>query len=685
MISHSKRVKHQNENLTRGAKRPNVGAFSKSIRITLVYFAVGCLWIIFSDLIVECIFRELSSITQISIAKGVFYVIVTAVLIFSLVYPSLKNAIAAKQSAQAANALLEAANAELTKEKEKLVESESRIRASEALFRSIFDQAPVGVYIGHSSRYVAKIFGDSPAINPMYAAITGRTINELSLRKWTDITHPDDLEADLSNYAKLKSGVINSYDMEKRYIKPDGSVVWVHMIMSRLYLENLSDFTHLCILKDVTERKQQEIKLKYLSEHDPLTGVYNRNHFEEMLSRDLALHAGDKKALLLVTLNEFGAVNVTHGYVYGESLVKGIAGKLAALLAPNRHLFQIANDRFVFYIRQYESKLDLQKLCRTVIEVLDESLTEIRVYGTVGVLELDSMQASVDGILKLASIAAEYAAENYAERFSFFDRNMEDAVNRKELIKSELAKCVRNESDTSLYLQYQPIFHAQTGTIYGFEALARFASDGTGQVPPNEFIPIAEEAQLIVPLGKKIIQLACGFLKHLEASGIHDKMVSINISAIQLLRDDFLPDLLHAVAKAKVNARNITLEITESIFSDSYQKINEKLGAIREKGIAISIDDFGTGYSSLARENELNVSCLKLDKQFIDGLLMQDPDEVIVGDIISMAHRLGHSVVAEGVEHEKQMQYLKNHHCDYIQGYLLSRPLPEEKALQLLE
>ncbi len=815
MLTRNKSMKNHKGKQDLRAEYPRLGALGKSIRITFIYLTVGCLWIVFSDLIVESIFRELSSITLVSIAKGVFYVVATAVMIFCLVYPALQRAMSAQQSAQSANSLLEAANAELLKEKVKLMESESKLRASETLFRSIFDQATVGIYIGHGNQYLHTIFGDSPAVNPRYSDIAGRTPEEVAALNWKDYTHPEDVKADKENFALLKSGAIASYDMEKRYIKPDGTVVWVHMIMSRLYVHQLSDFSHLCIIEDITkrkamgqaledsersksvllsnlpgmayrlkydpywtvefvsqgclpltgytpesivqerkvgyfdlilpkyrdtirrkwehtlkekaqfheeyeiitaageikwvweqgqgvfdkdgkvlaleglvmditERKQQEIKLKYLSEHDPLTGVYNGHHFEEMLTLDIHHHASIKKALLLITLHDLGKVNATHGYVYGESLVKQAAGKLSELWTPSRHLFQIAGDRFIFYVRRYESKADLQKLCRNVIDTLDACLNESRVYGTVGVLELESTQTNVDDILKLASIAAEYAAANQPVRYSFFDRDMEAAVNRKEMIKSELAKCVRSEGDHSLYLVYQPIFHAGTGAIYGFEALARFAGVGTGQVPPGEFIPIAEEAQLIVPLGKKIIRLACGFLKRLETNGITDKVVSINISAIQLLRDDFLPDLLDAVAAAKVNARNITLEITESVFSDSYQKINEKLGAIREKGIAISIDDFGTGYSSLARENELNVSCLKLDKQFIDGLLMLDPGEVIVGDIISMAHKLGHSVVAEGVEREEQRRYLMDHRCDYIQGYLLSRPLPEEQAFQMV-
>lgn len=791
-------------------------ALRKSLKITLIYLAVGCFWIIFSDTITNMIFRELSSVATVSMIKGIFYVIATAALIFSLIYPSLSKAIAAQQSAQAASERLEAANAELISEKEKLLASEKKLRENEMLFRSVYDQAPIGIYIGHDSEYMETIFGKGPAVNPMFRTITGRTAQEIALGSWMDITHPDDLAQDLKNFEKLKMGLILGYDMEKRYIRPDGSHVWVHMIISRLYLDHWAEFSYLCIIEDITnrkamgealkdsersktvlmsnlpgvayrgkfepewtvdfvsqgcteltgyspqyllshskgcfqdlilpkyrdsltakrrqslkdrsrfqaeyeistasgdikwvlelgqgvfdengralcveglildntDRKQQEIKLKYLSQHDPLTGMFNRSHFEEVISRELSSHAEISRALLLITLNKFGVVNITHGYVYGEMLLKQVAERLSAFSTKDRQLFHIANDRFILYIRGYQDKAELDQTCTDIIHVLDACLSVVMVRGSIGVLELDGAHSDPDSLLKLATIAAAYAADSPAARCSFFDRQMEAAIIRKELVKSELTKSAAKEDDTSLYLVYQPIFHAKTGGIYGFEALARYTGEFSGRVSPNEFIPIAEEAQLIVPLGKRIIRLACGFLKRMEDMGIRDRMVSINISAIQLLTDDFLPDLMRTIAQTGVHAENITLEITESVFSDNYRKINEKLSAIREKGIIISIDDFGTGYSSLARENELNVNCLKLDKQFIDGLLIQDSKEVIAGDIISMAHKLGHSVVAEGVEHEKQRQYLLEYNCDYIQGYLFSYPLPEDKAIELLK
>ena len=798
------------------ALRSTGPALHKSLRITCIYLAVGCFWIIFSDTITATIFRELSSVAAVSMIKGIFYVVATSVLIFSLVYPSLSKAIAAQKSMQAANEQLEGAIQELTNEKEKLQASEQKLKENETLFRSVYDQAPIGIYIGHDSEYMESIFGKGPAVNPMFRSITGRTAQELSNGNWQEITHPDDLALDMQNFDKLKLGLILGYDMEKRYVRPDGSYVWVHMIVSRLYLDHWAEFSYLCIIEDITnrkamgealkdsersktvlmsnlpgmayrgkynpywtvdfvspgcqeltgyspqylishskggfqdlilpkyrvglanareqslkdktrfqaeyeistatgaikwvlelgqgvydengrslcveglildnaERKQQEIKLKYVSQHDPLTGLYNRLHFEEVISHEHTVHDDACKALLLITLNKFGAVNITHGYVYGEALLKQAAEKLTAFSDQNRQLFHIANDRFILYIRGYKDKTELEQLCIKILEVLDTCLSSVRVRASIGVLEMDGAYSDPDSLLKLATIAASHAADSPSSRHSFFDRQMEAAIIRKELVKAELNRSAADEYDISLYLVYQPIFHVKTGEIYGFEALARFTGKSAGRVPPNEFIPIAEEAQLIVPLGKRIILLACNFLKRLENMGILDRMVSINISAIQLLTDDFLPDLLQTIALTGVHAQNITLEITESVFSDNFRKINERLSLIREKGIVISIDDFGTGYSSLARENELNVNCLKLDKQFIDGLLSQDTKEIIAGDIISMAHKLGHSVVAEGVEHEMQRQYLLDNNCDYIQGYLYSYPLPENEAVEMLK
>jgi EAL domain-containing protein (putative c-di-GMP-specific phosphodiesterase class I) len=205
-----------------------------------------------------------------------------------------------------------------------------------------------------------------------------------------------------------------------------------------------------------------------------------------------------------------------------------------------------------------------------------------------------------------------------------------------------------------------------------------------GLVSPVEFIPIAEKTELIVPIGEKVIVKAFCFLNKLRERGYDEIGVSINISVIQLLNPDFTGRLFELISNMKVNPKNICIEITESVIASDYDSINNIIEKLRNAGLHIAIDDFGTGYSSLARERGLKVDCMKIDKYFVDQLSCADLHTVITGDIISMAHKLGHFTIAEGVERENQLKYLKENNCDRIQGFLISEPLDEQAALEFL-
>jgi EAL domain-containing protein (putative c-di-GMP-specific phosphodiesterase class I) len=276
----------------------------------------------------------------------------------------------------------------------------------------------------------------------------------------------------------------------------------------------------------------------------------------------------------------------------------------------------------------------------------------------------------------------EMVNENFG--YCLFDEAMEAHIMREEEIKQELAVIETDPENSGLYLQYQPILDARTNRIYGYEALARLKSKKFGLIQPLEFIPIAEKTKLIVPVGREVILQAFRFLNKLKAYGYEDISVSINVSAIQLLRPDFNRVLFDMIDKMGVNPAKVVLEITETVFASDFQKINRIIGELKEAGIHIAIDDFGIGYSSLARERELNISCLKIDKYFIDKLTCLKSEEAITGDIISMAHKLGHIVIAEGIEHEMQKEYLIKHGCDKLQGFLISRPVNEDAAIELL-
>ena len=203
-------------------------------------------------------------------------------------------------------------------------------------------------------------------------------------------------------------------------------------------------------------------------------------------------------------------------------------------------------------------------------------------------------------------------------------------------------------------------------------------------MPPGEFIPIAEKTKLILPIGERVIVNAFRFLNRLKEQGYRDICVSVNISVLQLLSPDFTDRIFELVNEMKISPDNVCLEITESVFASDYEAINKHLERLREAGMHVAIDDFGIGYSSLARERELKVDFMKIDKYFIDKLLVEDINESITSDIISISRKLGHCIVAEGVEHKEQLRYLKKYNCDRVQGFIVSRPLDEEDAIDFL-
>lgn len=550
---------------------------------------------------------------------------------------------------------------------------------------TVFSQAPIGIAINEPSDDAGN---GMVAINPMYEQITGRSKEELLKLGWGRITHPDDLDEDLQNLQKLQAGEIKSYIMEKRFIKPDGSIVWVHMVVAPLTLSNQSKFNHICLVQDISERKRMENDLRYNNEHDLWTGLYNRSYLETLLKKEARLQDAKKSALVGINLGAVHLLSITYGFQYSQELIKKAAVALQSHCHENCALFKMYENHFAFYIKAYQEKNELTAFCQALGGTLEALLIVERIGAGIGIIEIDdNNKHDVGVLLKNLLIASEKAINVFDSDIGccFFDEEMEKQIIRAEEIKRELAQIAADGDSDRLFLQFQPILDLQTNRICGFEALARVIIDKLGLIMPLEFIPMAEETKLINPLGERIILQALHFLQTLQAKGYHDVCVSINISAIQLLRNDFIQKLMEMIDEIEVHPGNIGLEITESVFSSNYQELNRTLGELKDLGIQVAIDDFGTGYSSLARERELNVSCLKIDKFFIDKLLMLKDEQTITGDIIAMAHKLGQCVIAEGIEDEKQLQYLKRYGCDRIQGFLISEPLDEAAALELLQ
>lgn len=551
----------------------------------------------------------------------------------------------------------------------------------------LLKRAPIGIAIsnindpGHSEKRVIRV-------NEMFEKITGRTEKDIAKNGWGSLTHPEDLDAELELFKQLKAGVINNYKIEKRIIKSNGDIVWVDMTVASLGRNENDFYNYICLLQDVTTRKELELQREYLNTHDERTGLHNRRHFVSLFKRALESRKHYKIALLGVNLSSVHVLAVNYGYMYTQKLVKHASEVLNELTNKNIKLFLTHENRFIFFITDYHDKQELFDFAEKIANAMETVFKTDRISGGIGILEIEESdyELEMDMILRKLLIASEQSISLFSKDFeiSYYDSEIDTKVNRERIIRDALNNILSGGTEDELYLHFQPILDLKTNSICGFEALTRLRTEKLGIVPPLEFISIAEETKLIIPIGELINQKALNFLHKLNEQGYKNISVTINTSAIQLYSPDFVRKILELIINMDVNPKNVGIEITESVFANDYDYINSHLIMLKQAGIQIYIDDFGTGYSSLARESELKMDFLKIDKYFIDKLCTHDHGQCITSDIISMAHKLGHLTVAEGVEKESQLQYLKEHNCDRIQGYVFSKPLSEDDAFKLL-
>ncbi len=303
---------------------------------------------------------------------------------------------------------------------------------------------------------------------------------------------------------------------------------------------------------------------------------------------------------------------------------------------------------------------------------------------TFGALQVTEKYRRVGEVLVDVMIAMDNVDEDGARSYAFFDEAMEESIKRENLIDKELREAIEDPMQEIIYLAYQPLIDSRSEKVVAFEALARMNSQHFDFVPPLEFIEIAEKNGLMVSLGQIILEKALDFARQSEHLG-YSIRVAVNISAVQVLQENFVYMVKKALRKSGVKPSHLELEITETVFLSSYDLVNRKLEELRELGVSIAIDDFGTGYSSFARLKELHVDTVKIDQYFIGRISNLSRDELITGDIINMVHKFGLRTVAEGVESQKERDYLREAGCDFLQGYLYSRPLSEEKSFSYIK
>jgi diguanylate cyclase (GGDEF)-like protein/PAS domain S-box-containing protein len=437
-------------------------------------------------------------------------------------------------------------------------------------------------------------------------------------------------------------------------------------------------------ITDISERRAREALVQHMAFHDSLTGIANRAALNRELDAFITGTGEERRgAILFIDLDNFKGINDIFGHSYGDRLLVVVSELLRGVDDGHHFVARVGGDEFVVILQEGDrSRIGAyaEKLLALFANPLSVNGKSFYVTVSIGLTVFPDDGTTVEELFKNADLAMYKAKELGKNRYVFFDRSMDEAVRQKMTIELDLRDAVRNDE---LRLWYQPYVEAATGRVCGLEALIRWQRPDRLAMP-GEFIKIAEETGLIVPIGDWVFRTACDFVASLRRQWPAHPVVSINLSVVQLVRGDFVQWVRKTIAETGVDPRDIAFEITESVLMDSFEANIDKLAEVRRLGVRIYLDDFGTGYSSLKYLRKLPVDIIKIDKSFVDDLDAADGQREIIGSIINLAHGAQQLVVAEGVETEYQLDKLVKFKCDYIQGYYYSKPVPQQDVPALL-
>ena len=693
------------------------------------------------------------------------------------------------------------------------------LSASESRFKKIFNEAPLGIAL------IDSLTGEILSVNSMFARIAGRSVLQMQQIDWMSLTHPDDVQKDLDQMARLNAGAITGYQMEKRYLHPDGSPVWISMTISPVQVDDGAAPCHLCMIEDISQRKQIEQELKVgeerfrllfdratdgivilseqgkllnvnaafarmhgytpeelaalhlrdldtpetaqglserlaricagealtfevthyrkdgrllvlevssslvvadgqrviqafhrditerrradelvreLAYYDPLTHLANRMLLKDRLIQSMlaSQRSGNYGALMFLDLDNFKPLNDQHGHGVGDLLLAEVARRLKSCVRQIDTVARFGGDEFVVLLedltsdkQQARSQADLvaEKIRSLLFSpyvlraAAGEDGTPQRVEHhcstSIGVALFLAQESTQESVLIAADLAMYRAKDMGGNTVCFFDAQMQLEHVTQTALRRDLRNAIREQQ---FCLYYQPQLDGQ-GEITGVEALLRWRHPSRGWVEPTEFIATAEKTGLILPLGLWALETAC---KQLALWAAQPEMahltMAVNVSARQFRDKDFIEHVLSTVARTGANPYQLKLELTESFLVTNLEDVVRKMSLARAEGIGFALDDFGTGYSSLNFLKRLPLEQLKIDKSFVQNILIDQDDTAITRMVIDLARHMGLGVIAEGVETQAQRSFLAQMGCDHYQGHLFSPPLPIQDFEALL-
>lgn len=541
------------------------------------------------------------------------------------------------------------------------------------LYHSLVDRAAEGIVLAnqHDLRIIEA--------NASFSNLTGRDHKELLSCTLYDIFTGDKAEL-AEEFERIlhqsRDLTITTLDEQTVYTEVSGSVIRIE--------EN--DVLSL-ILHNVTERKNFELQLMHQAHHDPLTGLPNRLLLYDRLLHSLATAARKKHTLcvMLLDLDNFKNINDTLGHTFGDQLLISVTKRLKTLVRASDTIARIGGDEFVIILSQISGSEDAVTISRRYLEELSRPFTvhenEIHLSASIGIAQYPDDGSEPETLFKKADTAMYHVKARGRNGIQFFTEELNIRVSRRLALESRLRHAI---AQNELSLNFQPQIDLATGRIVGMEALLRWTSSELGPVSPGDFIHVAEETGLIVPIGAWALREACIQHRKWEDEGLPPLRMAVNLSPRQFAEKDLVGMVQTVIDETGITPSLLDLEVTESLMMNNVNDSISKMESLKALGISLSIDDFGTGYSSLSCLHMFPLDMLKIDRSFVLEIGKGDKS-VIIRAIVAMAHSLGLTVVAEGVETHEQLAFLKSHRCEEVQGFYFSRPLSAEKFSTLIK